>query len=70
MIDFDGSVAEPGRVQLYDPGAPPPPPKEPSGMAPWLLWTLVLGTAIVLGLIGLFVLNSAFADPVGGCGGG
>ena len=39
-------------------------------MPPFLLWSLVIGTTIVLCVIGLFVLNSAIADPVGGCGGG
>jgi hypothetical protein len=64
MAEFDG---EAGRILAYDPAAPP---KQPGSMPPFLLWFLIVGTSIVLGLIGLFVLNSAFADPVGGCGGG
>jgi hypothetical protein len=67
MTEFDGGFGEAGRILAYDPATPP---KQPGGMPQWLLWTLVVGTSIVLGLVGLFVLNSAFANPVGGCGGG
>jgi hypothetical protein len=67
VTELDGDFGEAGRILAYDPAGPP---KQPDGMPPFLLWSLVIGTTIVLCVIGLFVLNSAFADPVGGCGGG
>jgi hypothetical protein len=65
MTEFDGDFGEAGRIVAYDPAAPPK-----GGMPPFLLWTLVIGTTIVLCVIGMFILSNAFADPVGGCGGG
>ncbi len=67
MTELDGGVGEAGRILAYDPAAPP---KQPGSVPPFLLWSLVIGTTIVLCVIGMFILSNAFADPVGGCGGG